>query len=83
MMNEQVRKGKWLEIKGDLQKFWGKLTDDDLEKTKGDVKAIAGLLQQKYGEAHSTYVEKVEAVMKSFEAKKDATVTNIKESLKN
>ena len=47
-LNENTIKGKWLEIKGDIQKAWGKLTDDELEKTKGDMKAIGGLIQQKY-----------------------------------
>lgn len=31
-------KSKWLEIKGGVQKACGKLTDDELEKFKGDMK---------------------------------------------
>lgn len=31
-VNENTTKGKWLEMKGDIQKAWGKLTDDDLDK---------------------------------------------------
>lgn len=34
--NEQSIKGKWLEIRGELQKAWGKLTNDELDQTKGD-----------------------------------------------
>ena len=58
-MNENVVKGNWKEIKSDLQKSWGKLTDDELEKTKGDMKAIGGLLQQRYGETQDFYSKKV------------------------
>lgn len=50
-MNEQFIKGKWKELKGEIRKKWGELTDDELEKTKGDMTAVSGLIQQKYGQA--------------------------------
>ena len=34
-MNEDRLKGKWNQIKGELKKKWGKLTDDDLTYTEG------------------------------------------------
>lgn len=43
-MNENTIKGHWLEIKGDIQKAWGRLTDSELDQTKGDAKAISGLI---------------------------------------
>jgi uncharacterized protein YjbJ (UPF0337 family) len=49
MINEQTIKGKWNEFKGELQDMWGKVTGDDLDRTKGNVKAISGLMEQKYG----------------------------------
>jgi uncharacterized protein YjbJ (UPF0337 family) len=82
-INENTVKGKWLEIKGDLQKAWGNLTDDELEKTKGDVKAISGLVQQKYGETQESYTKKIDDIFRRFEAKKDETVDAIKAKLKN
>ncbi|MBK7962798.1 MAG: CsbD family protein [Bdellovibrionales bacterium] len=80
--NENVIKGKWLEIKGDLQKTWGKLSDDDLEKTKGDMKAIGGLIQQRYGEAQENTNKKLENIVKRFEAQKDEAVSGIKKAIK-
>lgn len=62
-MNKDIIQGKWKEIKGDLQKTWGKITDDEWEKTKGDATAIAGILQQKYGIAKDEASEKVSGVM--------------------
>ena len=53
-VNEQIIKGKWLEIKGEVQKAWGKITDDELDKANGDLKSITGLVQQKYGEDQKT-----------------------------
>jgi uncharacterized protein YjbJ (UPF0337 family) len=49
-MDQQILKGKWNEFKGEIRKLWGDVTDDELERTKGDVRAIGGLLQQKYGQ---------------------------------
>ena len=82
-INEIVLKGKWLEIKGDLQKTWGKLTDDELEQTKGDMKAVGGLLVQLYGEAHETYTEKLSEIFKKFADKKEESIAAIKDTLKN
>jgi hypothetical protein len=35
-------------IKSDLQKTWGKLSTEDLEKTKGVMKAVEELIHVKY-----------------------------------
>ena len=48
-MNKDIFKGKWEQLKGNVQKEWGKLTDDDLDKIKGDSKILIGKLQEKYG----------------------------------
>lgn len=81
--NENMLKGKWLEIKGDIQKAWGKLTDDELEQTKGDMKSIGGLIQQKYGQEQGAYGKKLEDIFKTFKAEKENAVDSIKTSLKN
>lgn len=48
-MNEDIFKGKWEQAKGNVQKKWGKLTDDDLDVIKGNSKLLVGKLQEKYG----------------------------------
>ena len=50
-MNTDTIKGKWQQIKGDLKKTWGKITDDEWEETKGDVQSVSGLIRTKYGRA--------------------------------
>ncbi len=69
-LNENTIKGKWQEIKGEVQKAWGRLTDDELEKTKGDAKAIAGLIQQRYGEAQDKASEKLSGIFERFSEQK-------------
>ena len=48
-MNKDTFEGKWEQVKGDVQKKWGKLTNDDLDVVKGDAKKLVGKLQDKYG----------------------------------
>lgn len=48
-MNKDIIEGKWEQLKGTLQKNWGKLTNDDLDVIKGDAKLLAGKLQERYG----------------------------------
>jgi uncharacterized protein YjbJ (UPF0337 family) len=81
-LNENKVKGKWLEIKGEVQKSWGKLTDDELEKTQGDVKAIGGLIQQRYGTVQKEYDEKLNNIFHKFENEKDQVMSSVKKALK-
>ena len=48
-MNQDIFEGKWTEMKGQVKEWWGKLTDDDLERVEGKADQLVGLLQQKYG----------------------------------
>ncbi len=82
-INQNTVMGKWTEIKGDIQKSWGKLTNDELEKTKGDINAIKGLLQQRYGEAQEAFSQKVTDIFHKYEDKKDAAIKSIESNLKS
>ena len=48
-MNKDIIKGKLEQAKGEIQKEWGKLTDDDLDLIGGDAKILLGKIQEKYG----------------------------------
>jgi len=48
-MNKDIFEGKWEQLKGQIQKNWGKLTDDDIDMVKGDTKILAGMIQERYG----------------------------------
>jgi uncharacterized protein YjbJ (UPF0337 family) len=50
-MNQQTLEGNWNEIKGKLHERWGQLTNDDLQKARGNVDQLVGLIQRKTGEA--------------------------------
>jgi uncharacterized protein YjbJ (UPF0337 family) len=50
-MNTDIIKGQWHEVKGDVKKSWGRLTDDDIAFINGDREKLSGRLQKAYGVA--------------------------------
>lgn len=67
-MNRSVLEGKWKEIKGDLRKAWGKITDDEWEQTKGNLTSMAGILEQRYGFAKDDAASKINSVLERYES---------------
>ena len=48
-MNWDVVEGKWKQLKGDVKRQWGKLTDDDLDVIEGNRDKLIGKIQERYG----------------------------------
>lgn len=48
-MNKNILEGNWKQMRGQAKIWWGKLTDDDLEKVNGNMDKLLGVLQEKYG----------------------------------
>lgn len=67
-MNKDIIEGKWQQIKGDVQKQWGKLTDDDVDKVGGDANKLAGLIQERYGKTREEVEEEIESWQKQYAA---------------
>ena len=65
-MNEDILKGKWLEIRGRVKENWGKIIDNNLVEIEGRGQILLGLLQKKYGyisdKAEPEYQDTVELV---------------------
>jgi uncharacterized protein YjbJ (UPF0337 family) len=49
MFNEEILKGKWTELKGEIKTQWGRLTENEIEETRGNIQSISGIIQQRYG----------------------------------
>ena len=82
-INKNTVKGKWLEFKGEVQKAWGRLTDDELEATKGDVKSVGGLIQQKYGREQEGWRTSFDAMVDKYKDTNDEAVKSAKNQLRN
>ena len=82
-MNQDTISGKWKEIKGEIRNQWGKLTDDELESTKGNMGAIHGLIQQRYGDAKESSSDKLSNIFTRFGAKAEQKTEEAKEWMAN
>lgn len=66
-MNSDVFKGKWKQLRGQIQQKWGDLTDDDLDRIEGAQTEFEGVLQERYGYTKERAKQEVDAFMKSAE----------------
>ena len=48
-MNKDILQGKWNQLRGEIRKKWGDLTDDDLDRVAGNRDRMLGILQERYG----------------------------------
>lgn len=48
-MNSDILKGNWKQLRGEIQKQWGKLTNDDLDVAQGEYDKLVGQIQTRYG----------------------------------
>jgi len=74
-MNKDIFDGKWKQIRGEAKAWWGKLTDDDLDRAAGKFDVFTGLLQEKYGYSHQRAVDEIDKHVTAYETKmKNKTV---------
>lgn len=62
MNNEQIS-GKFDQLKGEIKKTWGKLTDDEVMLYNGNQEQFFGKLKERYGiakEAAETQIKELE-----------------------
>ena len=67
-MNSDVFTGKWKQIRGEAKVWWGKLTDNDLDKVAGRFEMFIGLLQEKYGYSRAQAEQEIEQHMSELDA---------------
>jgi uncharacterized protein YjbJ (UPF0337 family) len=49
-MNEDQVKGKLEQMKGELKRRWGQLTDDDITEARGNMQKLMGKIREKSGD---------------------------------
>jgi uncharacterized protein YjbJ (UPF0337 family) len=53
-MNEDTIKGKLKQMKGEIKRKWGQMTDNDLTEAEGSLDKMVGRVQQRTGERRET-----------------------------
>jgi uncharacterized protein YjbJ (UPF0337 family) len=67
MLNQDVFKGKWKQVKGEVKQWWGKLTDDDVNQIDGNVDKLVGRLQERYGYAKEDAEKEVNRRLQTYD----------------
>jgi uncharacterized protein YjbJ (UPF0337 family) len=76
-MNQDILAGKWKQMRGELKTWWGKLTDDDVDRIGGQKDKLIGLLQERYGYAHEQAEQEVERRLQEYGDKTGGAVASM------
>jgi uncharacterized protein YjbJ (UPF0337 family) len=68
IMNKDIVEGKWKQVRGEAKSWWGKLTDDDLDRAAGKFDVLTGMLQEKYGYTRERAAEEIDKRVAAYDA---------------
>jgi uncharacterized protein YjbJ (UPF0337 family) len=69
IMNHDVMIGKWKQVRGKVKQWWGKLTDNDLDRIGGRYEELVGLIQERYGHTRDQAEKEVTKFMEQLKLK--------------
>ena len=67
-MNQDTLQGMWKQLKGEVKKNWGELTDDEVDQIQGHRDVLVGKLQEKYGYTKSRAEQEVNDFLAEYES---------------
>ena len=67
-MKKDTLAGEWKQLRGEAQRKWGKLTDDDLDQVQGDLQKLLGKIQERYGHAKEHAQRELDELLQSRKA---------------
>ena len=72
-MNKDILEGNWKQLRGQIQEWWGRLTDDELDQIQGRRDVLAGKLQEKYGYSREQAEDIIQEFLDSLEVETKQT----------
>lgn len=66
-MNEDILQGQWKQVRGRIRTWWGKLTDDDVDKISGKLETLLGILQERYGYTREQAQKEIDRHLREIE----------------
>jgi uncharacterized protein YjbJ (UPF0337 family) len=75
--NQDILAGKWKQMRGELKTWWGKLTDDDIDRIGGQKDKLVGLIQERYGYTREQADQEVERHLQEYDDKTGGTVASM------
>jgi uncharacterized protein YjbJ (UPF0337 family) len=76
-MNQDILAGKWKQMRGELKTWWGKLTDDDVDRIGGQKDKLIGLIQERYGYAREQAEQEIDRRLKEYGDKTGGAVASM------
>jgi len=76
-INVQGLQGQWNQLKGEVKKRWGQLTEDDLKWSGGNIDQLIGRIQQRTGENRDA----IEKYLDQLTSQGSSVVSNAVESV--
>jgi uncharacterized protein YjbJ (UPF0337 family) len=65
-MNDDVFTGQWRQMRGSVKSWWGRLSDDDLDRIGGQKDRLVGVVQEKYGRTREEAEREVEERLREY-----------------
>ena len=76
-LNVQGLQGRWNQLKGEVKKRWGQLSDDDLRWAGGNIDQLIGRIQERTGETRDA----IEKYLGQLSSEGSSTVSSAVESV--
>lgn len=61
MVNQEALSGDWTRAKGKLREKWGDLSEDAMDRSRGNIQQLVGLIQRKTGKSREEIEEYLES----------------------
>jgi uncharacterized protein YjbJ (UPF0337 family) len=76
-LNRDILAGKWKQMRGELKTWWGKLTDDDVDRIGGQKDELIGLIQERYGYTREQAEQEIERRLQEYGDKTGGAVASM------
>ena len=80
-MNDDILKGQWRQVSGNVRKQFGKLTDDDMEQINGSSEQLLGKIQERYGYTKEQASREWDNFWSGFSGKADSGANNVDQTM--
>ena len=66
-MKQDILQGQWKQVRGEIKSWWGRLTNDDVDRIGGSIDKLTGALQERYGYSMQEAQREIADFMESIE----------------
>ncbi len=67
MLTQEQIDANWAGIKAAIRNLWGMISDEDLERIKGNLPEVVGLIESKYKDTKHDIRQQLKLLYKSFD----------------